>query len=711
METQELEGPFMIAGGADRERGGQYEGGDPELRETAAQWETPAIPSWAGGGAAPLRGSVGKGAQNGADDVRRVQARLAQLGMDWVAATGTIAPNEQDPTVRAIRLFNAMVGGVQIWSKRTRKSPCPVNEVVPGSGVIHPGSDGERWLWSATAPRWCRALPADRRGWTGLGDRMSSPGISSWAVAYLNDVGSAFARKLEVLRPLLDVFATQGRGALDRLAAPKPQYVPRGPWSGYPGDAALEAAVAQRVLVDLADVAVASNQDGPRLAAQTRDAIASGRVVVTLTSVSQPEGGCTEAHATHQAGLEIDIRLFSHDGPRDGMSLETSIPPAYSRLLTGIFLDVVLEHRMTENVLFNDKVLQARSNGRVQQVAGHYNHIHIGIHGGNKRTPTSLAAPAVRAPQQLVPENEHCAAACPRCGAGLANREEALLRASVEEHLAPSTPLVLPGSSAEGATVLAEIQRRIAAAPGVPVEFADRGVHVVALGRPRPYVVVKGFTQTFTGSALRTDTSNAEETVINMNLFGLTSTEGQIVRTGSVIGGQSSPGTFYLAWTRTEPDPWKVAQGDPPRTADVAFGGGKPVIVNGVCYGAVNRYSAGAPAGLPATGDPGEAHRGLLLQRSNAGFAALDALGPLVGKVITALDRQQGIFFILVQQDRAAPGMTLTEIRDALLRLGVDDALAWDGSTSATLVRNDKVVIAPSGVKDRMIGYGMGLQV
>src|SRR5262249_38768545 len=154
------------------------------------------------------------------------------------------------------------------------------------------------------------------------------------------------------------------------------------------------------------------------------------------------------------------------------------------------------------------------------------------------------------------------------------------------------------------------------ASPRTPVELSDRGIRVVALLRPTPYVVVKGLMSTFTGSALRSDTSTADETVINMNLFGYLTTEGQVVRNGGVIGGRTSSETFHLAWTRANSDPWQVAQGDPPLAADVAFGGGKPVIVDGLPYGASNLYMAGAPAGLPTTGDPGATNRRYLTQRS-----------------------------------------------------------------------------------------------
>jgi hypothetical protein len=51
--------------------------------------------------------------------------------------------------------------------------------------------------------------------------------------------------------------------------------------------------------------------------------------------------------------------------------------------------------------------------------------------------------------------------------------------------------------------------------------------------------------------------------------------------------------------------------------------------------------------------------------------------------------------------------MTLAEMRDALANMGASNALAYDGSTSSTLVRDETVVVAPSGWKDANIPVGV----
>jgi len=61
---------------------------------------------------------------------------------------------------------------------------------------------------------------------------------------------------------------------------------------------------------------------------------------------------------------------------------------------------------------------------------------------------------------------------------------------------------------------------------------------------------------------------------------------------------------------------------------------------------------------------------------------------------------------VVVQPHKAAPGKTLNEIRDFLHYMGVSDALAWDGSDSATLVSDDEVVVTPGRRKNNTIPVG-----
>ncbi len=240
---------------------------------------------------------------------------------------------------------------------------------------------------------------------------------------------------------------------------------------------------------------------------------------------------------------------------------------------------------------------------------------------------------------------------------------------------------------------------------------------------------------TFTTAATNGDSPNRPDYVINGLLYerdGLSYRgQGLTIESGAVTDGRSSPGTFYFAWNKprgmkpgevgpplppllTQQYQWKFGAGNPPAGSEIAMGGGKPMIINGLPYGDTNRYGAGAPKGLPATGDPGPAGAGFLEQRSNAGFAALNAKGPLTGNTImgvvpgsAAVEGDQNLLVLMVHEHGADPGISLAGMRDSLVAMGASNALAFDGSDSATLVRDSTVVAAPGWGKNQTIPVGL----
>jgi hypothetical protein len=131
------------------------------------------------------------------------------------------------------------------------------------------------------------------------------------------------------------------------------------------------------------------------------------------------------------------------------------------------------------------------------------------------------------------------------------------------------------------------------------------------------------------------------------------------------------------------------------------------LIVNGLPYGTHNTYEAGAPAGLPNVGDPGAANQQYLTQRSNAGFTALQAEGAGIGIPIVGYDADQDVLFLVVQPSGNSGGLDITQLRDLLIRRGADSALAFDGSNSATLVQDSRVVVAPALHKNNSIPFGL----
>ncbi|KAG7284482.1 hypothetical protein NEMBOFW57_010857 [Staphylotrichum longicolle] len=303
----------------------------------------------------------------------------------------------------------------------------------------------------------------------------------------------------------------------------------------------------------------------------------------------------------------------------------------------------------------------------------------------------------------------------------------------------PPPALHLPTNRTDGAAFIAAVKSRLA--PGSAVEFVDRGVHVVVMPLPTPSIVHSTGLGTFTDAAIAGDAPSRADYVINGLLYERDGFswrgQGQTIEGGAVTNGRSSKGTFYFAWNKAtglqpgEAGPplpplmaqqgqWRFGAGNPPAGSDVAMGGGKPMIVGGLPYGDTNVYKPGAPAGLPATGDPGAGNAGWLAQRSSAGFADLNAQGPEKGNTIMGIvpgkdgagapGGDMNLLVLMVHGDGVAPGISLAGMRDSLVAMGASDALAYDGSTSSTLVKDRTVVVAPSGGKNVSIPVGIRFQ-
>lgn len=199
-----------------------------------------------------------------------------------------------------------------------------------------------------------------------------------------------------------------------------------------------------------------------------------------------------------------------------------------------------------------------------------------------------------------------------------------------------------------------------------------------------------------------------------------TLTEGLVVGSGVRLAGRSAPDMAYFAKVVQADGSvgYRFGTGDPPiRSSIAAFGGAMPLIIDGLPYGEINRYSGLSRSDLaiaPVTGDPGK-FRGSLVQRSNAtfgGFVSKYERGGdfSTGKVIVAYNSQSGAFKIAVQPDGASSGRSLGAIRNNLIRQGYDNAVAYDGSSSATLVTSRGTVFSPAPYKNNTIGTGIGFR-
>jgi len=256
------------------------------------------------------------------------------------------------------------------------------------------------------------------------------------------------------------------------------------------------------------------------------------------------------------------------------------------------------------------------------------------------------------------------------------------------------------------------------------VETTEKGIHIVEIRGGTPYVVARSSSQTFTDAIKAQHSAGSHEVTINMNLYnGIYAfiaaddpanhpAQGEVISGGKQVGGNSSDLTFYVAYRAGtggagQDGTWTFGQGNPPADATVAFGGGKPLIVDGLAYGTQNKYSQGAPAGLPQTGDPGATNRQYLIQRSNLGFNDLQRISVGMGIVIIGYNAKTDTVYMVVQPNGHSGGTDLNGLRDLMVRRGVDGALAFDGSTSTTLVRDSNVEEAPVFYKNNSIPFGL----
>jgi hypothetical protein len=137
-------------------------------------------------------------------------------------------------------------------------------------------------------------------------------------------------------------------------------------------------------------------------------------------------------------------------------------------------------------------------------------------------------------------------------------------------------------------------------------------------------------------------------------------------------------------------------------------GGGRQLIISGLPYGEENRYVEGAPEGLPLIGDPGVENRQFLIQRSAEYFVRQNKKEK--GKMVVAHKSSTDEICIVAQED-GADGFTLDKVRDFLVGYGYDNALAFDGSDSTLLVKDDKKLIDNDNAKDKTSDSGITFSV
>jgi len=248
--------------------------------------------------------------------------------------------------------------------------------------------------------------------------------------------------------------------------------------------------------------------------------------------------------------------------------------------------------------------------------------------------------------------------------------------------------------------------------------YKKNNVYFIQLFNPWISPVLRKDWEAFTVTACHLNTDDLVEYTINGQMFkgswfGFTwpyknssfTPIGKTVYEGKHVTGSSSPQTFSFS---IKDGVVSFGQGDPREDADFGIGGGVPVIINRMPYGATNVFSEDAPRGLNERGDPGKNLRRFLTQRSNAAFEEQDKIEK--GKTIVAYNSKTEAFMLVVQPS-GKQGMSLSQIRDYLISLGYDNAISLDGGTSSALVADDRLLVNPNGFKDNGIPSGLMFRV
>jgi len=186
---------------------------------------------------------------------------------------------------------------------------------------------------------------------------------------------------------------------------------------------------------------------------------------------------------------------------------------------------------------------------------------------------------------------------------------------------------------------------------------------------------------------------------------------GQIVDSQRVVGGQSRPNHYYVAQALGPMSTYTFGDGDPPSSGQsAAIGGAGPMIINGLKYGDGNLYLPGGPPG-PATGAPPASAAPYLIQRNNATFLSFESGGPRRGKTVIAYSSSQEKLLVVHQKEAAPSGISLADLRDRLVAIGVDNAVFFDGGNSAMLWVDSSWITRPGSNKDRTNAIGIGFRV
>jgi hypothetical protein len=165
------------------------------------------------------------------------------------------------------------------------------------------------------------------------------------------------------------------------------------------------------------------------------------------------------------------------------------------------------------------------------------------------------------------------------------------------------------------------------------------------------------------------------------------SAEGQVIRDGRRIHADSKPTREYIAqaWGATSAAGFQVGQGNPSTTATdprAAFGGLGPMLRGGAAVSPLNAFAKS------------------IYDREAK-----------VGKGVIGVDRDRQLVLLVVQEHSSffpTNAMTMSDLRDRLRTMGVDDAVFVDGSDSVALFAGSGWSLTPGTAKDESMDFAVG---
>jgi len=252
-----------------------------------------------------------------------------------------------------------------------------------------------------------------------------------------------------------------------------------------------------------------------------------------------------------------------------------------------------------------------------------------------------------------------------------------------------------------------------------------KNVRLVVLKNVRFDFVIRKSTNTLTTEMFIKDVNGRTDYSINLQMYEPkpgTNPDYYMARTpqdnyrsqglnnknGKTLEGRSSPSTSYFSIGNN--GAVTAGVGDAPIDSKISFGGGTPIYLNGLKYGEDNLWKVGTPADIAqnSRGIVSPENMQYLSQKSNGVYKGQNEVDK--GKTVLAYNSKNNLWLIASQEDDK-PGINLDNLRDGLIKAGWDQIMAFDGSSSATLVKDKNIITKPDNYKNNTAPSGLTLSV